>query len=90
MDNHTSIEPTDPSPEDLEHIAEPLRLLVVSCDSLILDPANARKHGESNLEAIKASLATYGQRKPIVARRETRTVIAGNGRCCDRRSRSCS
>jgi ParB-like chromosome segregation protein Spo0J len=51
----------------------------VPCDSLTLDPANARRHGELNLEAIKGSLATYGQRKPIVARQEARTVIAGNG-----------
>lgn len=63
----------------LPHIAEALRPLAVPCDSLVLDPANARKHGVPNLEAIKGSLATYGQRKPVVARRDTRTVIAGNG-----------
>jgi ParB-like chromosome segregation protein Spo0J len=45
----------------------------------VLDPANTRKHGETNLDAIKGSLATYGQRKPVVARGDTRTVIAGNG-----------
>ena len=65
--------------QGLSYIAEPLRPLAVPCDSLILDPANARKHGEANVEAIKGSLATYGQRKPIVARSDTRTVIAGNG-----------
>jgi ParB-like chromosome segregation protein Spo0J len=64
---------------DLKHIAEPLRPLAVPCDELVLDPANARKHDGPNLEAIKGSLATYGQRKPVVARRDTRTVIAGNG-----------
>jgi ParB-like chromosome segregation protein Spo0J len=64
---------------DLGHIAEPLRPLAVHCDSLTLDPTNARKHSEPNLDAIKGSLATYGQRKPIVARSDTRTVIAGNG-----------
>lgn len=63
----------------LAYIAEPLRSLAVPCDSLILDPANARKHGGPNLEAIKGSLATYGQRKLVVARSDTRTVIAGNG-----------
>ena len=64
---------------DLSHIAEPLRPLAEPCDSLVLDPANARKHGAPNLEAIKGSLAVYGQRKPIVANQGTRTVIAGNG-----------
>ncbi len=68
-----------PPGPDLTHIAEPLRSLAVPCDRLTLDSANARKHGGPNLEAIKGSLATYGQRKPIVARRGTGTVIAGNG-----------
>jgi ParB-like chromosome segregation protein Spo0J len=42
------------------------------------DPANARKHGPTNLEAIKASLRAYGQRKPIVVT-ESGVVLAGNG-----------
>lgn len=67
------------TPPDLAHIAEPLRSLAVPCDSLTLDPANARRHPEANLEAIKGSLAVYGQRKPIVARKQTRVVTAGNG-----------
>lgn len=64
---------------DLSHIAAPLRPLIVPCGGLVLDPANARKHGAPNLEAIKGSLAAYGQRKPLVVNRRTRTVIAGNG-----------
>jgi ParB-like chromosome segregation protein Spo0J len=79
MDNHPTLDSAAPSPGDLAYIAEPLRPLAVPCDILILDPANPRRHGEPNLEAIKGSLTTYGQRKPVVARRETRTVIAGNG-----------
>lgn len=42
------------------------------------DPANVRKHGEDNLAAIKASLARFGQQKPIVVNPEG-VVIAGNG-----------
>jgi site-specific DNA-methyltransferase (adenine-specific) len=42
------------------------------------DPANVRKHGEQNLAAIKASLARFGQQKPIVVNPEG-VVIAGNG-----------
>ena len=33
---------------------------------LTLDPKNARKHSQKNLDAISASLKQFGQRKPIV------------------------
>lgn len=47
-------------------------------DSLHADPANVRKHGEKNLAAIKASLARFGQQKPIVV--DAKGVVrAGNG-----------
>jgi DNA modification methylase len=69
---------SDPEP-DLSHIAEQLRPLAVPCADLILDPANARRHPEPNLEAIKASLRVYGQRKPVVVNRRTGTIEAGNG-----------
>jgi DNA modification methylase len=45
----------------------------------MLDPANARRHPEPNLEAIKGSLRVYGQRKPVVVNRRTGTIEAGNG-----------
>jgi DNA modification methylase len=67
-----------PAP-DLSHIAEQLRPLAVPCSDLTLDPANARRHPEANLEAIKGSLAVYGQVKPVVARADNGVVIAGNG-----------
>lgn len=44
---------------------------------LALDPNNARKHSEKNLEAIATSLTKFGQRKPIVV--HNGVVIAGNG-----------
>lgn len=50
----------------------------VTIDSLVLDPANARKHNKKNLEAIKGSLAKFGQQKPIVVDKHN-VVIAGNG-----------
>lgn len=50
----------------------------VSVSSLVLDPANARKHDKKNLEAIKGSLSKFGQQKPIVVD-EKGVVIAGNG-----------
>lgn len=64
----------------LAHIAEPLRTLAVPVDSLNLDPSNARTHPEKNLAAIKASLARFGQRQPVVVQREGMVVRAGNGR----------
>ena len=48
------------------------------CD-LHADPANARKHGAKNLDAIKASLHKFGQRKPIIVQRDGMIVRAGNG-----------
>jgi len=47
---------------------------------LVPDPANARAHGERNLEAIRASLARFGQAEPLVVQRSSRRVIGGNGR----------
>ena len=50
----------------------------VDIATLTLDPANVRKHGERNLEAIKGSLAKFGQQKPIVVGPKG-VVVAGNG-----------
>jgi DNA modification methylase len=50
------------------------RLLV----DLLLDPENARKHSQKNLDAIKASLTKFGQRKPIVINSKG-VILAGNG-----------
>jgi len=45
----------------------------VKIESIQFDPANARRHGEKNLAAIKSSLARFGQQKPI--------VVDANGVC---------
>ncbi len=50
----------------------------VEVASLVKDPANVRRHSEKNLEAIKGSLARFGQQKPIVVGADG-VVIAGNG-----------
>jgi len=60
-------------------IIESLKPLIIPIDSIKLDPHNARRHPDLNLEAIKRSLEAYGQRKPIVVRSEDRIVEAGNG-----------
>ena len=55
-----------------------MKIETVKTSSLVLDSKNARKHDEKNLAAIKNSLQSFGQRKPIVIT-ETNTVVAGNG-----------
>jgi site-specific DNA-methyltransferase (adenine-specific) len=67
------------TPPDLSHIVEPLRPLAVPVADLNPDPANARVHPDRNLATITASLRVYGQRKPLVVRREGMVVEAGNG-----------
>ena len=51
----------------------------VRVSSLKFDPLNARLHPERNIEEIMISLQEHGQQKLIVARKDTRVVIAGNG-----------
>jgi ParB-like chromosome segregation protein Spo0J len=61
-------------------MAEQAKLAVewVKVDSIHIDPANVRRHPERNLETIKASLARFGQQKPIVVDADG-IVRAGNG-----------
>jgi len=49
----------------------------LSIAQLSLDPQNARKHSQRNLDAIAASLDKFGQRKPIVIHKGV--ILAGNG-----------
>jgi len=48
-------------------------------DQLKPDPKNARRHGEDNLRAIRASLERFGQRRPVVANRTSGEIEAGHG-----------
>src|SRR4051812_8400052 len=68
-----------PAKPSLDHIAESLRPLAVPLHTLTPDPANARTHPQKNLDGIRGSLATFGQVKPVVVRKETGTVVCGNG-----------
>lgn len=56
-----------------------LEIKTVPIDSLTPDPENARLHPERNMDAIRQSLALYGQLKPLVVREEGMIVVAGNG-----------
>jgi ParB-like chromosome segregation protein Spo0J len=57
--------------------AEKLRVLLVPVASLKNDERNARHHDERSFEAVRTSLAKFGQRKPIVV--DGDVVVAGNG-----------
>ena len=64
---------------NLTHITPRLRPLAVAMDALVLDPANARKHDQKNLDAIKGSLARFGQRVPLVVNSRNNVIEKGNG-----------
>lgn len=52
----------------------------VRLDSLVPDPANARTHNEKNVDAIRASLARFGQAEPLIVQARSGRVIGGHGR----------
>jgi len=63
----------------LDYIHPQLRSLAVPIEMVKPDPANARQHGKKNKLAIAGSLGEFQQRKPIVVRRATMMIEAGNG-----------
>ena len=63
----------------IDRIAPELMPLAKDIGLFVYDPDNARLHPERNKEAIRWSLSTYGQQKPIVVRAATMHVVAGNG-----------
>lgn len=56
-------------------IIESLKSLAVPIDSLQALPGNPRR---GDVDAVATSLSRFGQRKPIVVRRDDGTIIAGN------------
>lgn len=69
----------DSQDKDGRLIIPPLQPHARPLDALKLDPANANQHPPRSIEAIKNSLAAFGQRQVLVAKKDG-TVIAGNGR----------
>ena len=59
----------------MSNIASGLKSLVTPMDSLVLAEHNARR---GDVDAIARSYERFGQRKPIVAHKETKEIIAGN------------
>lgn len=64
--------------EKKPHVQASLLKHVRPIDQIVLDPANLRIHGEKSIAAIAASLARFGQQKPVVVDSKG-VVIAGNG-----------
>lgn len=56
-----------------------LKPFKVRLTSLKYDDRNARHHTDRNIAAIKESLQAHGQVTPLLVRKSTKTVIAGNG-----------
>src|SRR5665811_1980819 len=52
----------------------------VPLDDLRPDPANPRRIGEDELDALERSLRQFGFVQPVLARRDDRTVIGGHQR----------
>ena len=55
-----------------------MKIETVEISSLVFDPDNARQHDEININAIKGSLKSFEQQKPIVVG-QGNVVLAGNG-----------
>src|SRR4051812_8829602 len=54
-----------------------LQVVRVPITELYEDQENARKHTKENIIAVKASLARFGQQKPLVVNAERR-IVCGN------------
>lgn len=57
-----------------------MEVKTVKLSELVPDPSNPRTHPERNLDAIRASIARFGQVEPIVVQRGTHRIIGGHGR----------
>lgn len=76
MTSHVASIPGAKATDSTEaRIAPQLQALAVPLDSLIPHPRNPRR---GDVSAIAASLARFGQRKPVVVQATTRYVVAGN------------
>lgn len=62
-------------PKERQAEANALDLELVLIDDLVLDTKNARK---GSIPDIAHSLKTLGQHRPIVVRRDTKEIVAGN------------
>lgn len=64
--------------QQFPYIEATLCNLAIPIKQIKVDQDNVRKHPEQNLDAIKRSLESFGQQKPIVIDKD-HTCLAGNG-----------
>ncbi len=57
-----------------------MKVIEIPIDNIIQDPSNARHHNTKNMEAIKGSIAKFGQVEPLIINSKTKVIIGGNGR----------
>jgi hypothetical protein len=70
--------PPAPEAEPRPGNGEPMAVEVIAVADLHIDPGNVRKHPARSITDIKASLARFGQQKPVVIDANN-VVRAGNG-----------
>lgn len=70
---------TKKQPVKLSHITQSLREHAVPLHSVKRDERNCKRHKDKDLGAIAASLAEFGQTRPIVVCQKTKLIAAGNG-----------
>ena len=63
-----------------KQIQPTLQIEHVPLDSLHPDPANPRRIGDAELEALTRSIRQFGLIDPIIARHDDRIVMAPRGR----------
>ena len=71
--------PTKVEKEERHNVHKQLLPMLVAVGTLTLDPDNARGHNEANIEAIANSLKKFGQRKPVIVKKDGMVITAGNG-----------
>jgi len=70
---------TAAKPVRLGWIIKDLHPLAVPIGRVVPDPENPRTHEDKSVQAIAASLKQFGQLRPIVANRQNKQIVAGNG-----------
>lgn len=56
-----------------------MKIIKKKLHDISVDPNNARKHDQKNIDAIKGSLRKFGQQHPIIIN-DRGVILAGNGR----------
>ena len=69
--------PDEPTPTAKIHegMAKPE---LVPIEDLVPNPINTRRHEFQQIEMLMRSLDRYGQRRPLIVRRDTKVILSGN------------